>query len=233
MKKYIKDLKENEVILAPTIEIAEKLCKKFDELGLTWCNGCSYTEENYWKSYRQYTVYCPFEGKYSDIDPFASRNASFYTIDNLKDFDEDNKYDSSKHLKMFLGADPYKSFRNYIALNSSDSDRKKYVLKGKYKSHCEKLFGYVISPLYTYSYSYGKVKEAGVLESWYEEVKEPIVNGYRIATEEDVVKFGCAELKKEWFEKTKNRHIKSMVLSSGVEINKEEMEEVRKYLENV
>ena len=82
---------------------------------------------------------------------------------------------------------------------------------------------------------YQKLKKAGVLDLWFEpvyevEVKLPTIDGYEGKIEGDELRYGCASLSKEWFNNSSNRHIKSMVLSSGVVINEEQMEQIRKYL---
>lgn len=62
-------------------------------------------------------------------------------------------------------------------------------------------------------------------------IKLPIINGYQ--GEEklgDCIKYGCAYIPKAWFTESNNRHIKSLVLSSGVEINEEQMNQIRKFL---
>lgn len=65
----------------------------------------------------------------------------------------------------------------------------------------------------------------------YNHPKLPVINGYTGEDKGDTLKYGCAELSKKWFTKTANRSIKSMVLSSGVEINAEQIEKIRKYLD--
>lgn len=69
-----------------------------------------------------------------------------------------------------------------------------------------------------------------------EEIEEynrrlPIIGGYEGEDNGDTLKYGCAELSKKWFTKTSNRSIKSMTLNSGVEINAEQIEKIRKYLD--
>lgn len=92
MKKYwIKDLKENQAIHAPTKEIAEKLCNKFHELGLKWVNGASYSENLNWDVYKRETCYFPYNGYVSNIDYYIQSECEILTIDQLLDFQE-NKY---------------------------------------------------------------------------------------------------------------------------------------------
>lgn len=64
----------------------------------------------------------------------------------------------------------------------------------------------------------------------YNRPKPPVINGYIGEDNGDTLKYGCAELSKKWFTETSNRSIQSMVLSSGVEINAEQIEKIRKYL---
>lgn len=60
----------------------------------------------------------------------------------------------------------------------------------------------------------------------------PIIKGYEGVDEGDEIKYGCAKLSKSWFEKTENRHILTLELNSGVRIEYEEMEAIRKYLDS-
>lgn len=64
----------------------------------------------------------------------------------------------------------------------------------------------------------------------YNRPKLPAINEYKGKDNGDTLKYGCAELNKSWFTKSANRSIKSMVLDSGVEINSEQIEKIRKYL---
>ena len=64
------------------------------------------------------------------------------------------------------------------------------------------------------------------------EVKLPKINGYNGEDKGDYIQYGCAQLLKSWFEKSENRSISSLELSSGVRIESKQMEEIRKYLES-
>lgn len=64
------------------------------------------------------------------------------------------------------------------------------------------------------------------------EITLPKINGYEGEDEGDEIKYGCARLSKSWFEKTENRHILTLELNSGVRIESEEMEAIRKYLDS-
>lgn len=64
------------------------------------------------------------------------------------------------------------------------------------------------------------------------EITLPKINGYEGVDEGDEIKYGCARLSKSWFEKTENRHILTLELNSGVRIESEEMEAIRKYLDS-
>lgn len=87
-KKLIKDLAVNECIHAPTKEISDSLCKKFDELGLKWSDGSSYIENNYNSTYGDQTHYIPFNGTYCGLG-YAESHCNVYTISDLLDFDDD------------------------------------------------------------------------------------------------------------------------------------------------
>ena len=62
----------------------------------------------------------------------------------------------------------------------------------------------------------------------------PKINNYEgeYIPSQGIIKYGCAKLDIDWFKDTDNRHIKSLTLSSGVEINEEQMNQIRKYLDN-
>lgn len=79
-KKWIKDLGANECIHAPTKEISDKLCKKFDELGLKWSDGSSYISRG------NQTHYIPFDGTYCGSG-YAELFCNVYTINDLLDFE--------------------------------------------------------------------------------------------------------------------------------------------------
>lgn len=85
-KKWIKDLGANECIHAPTKEISDKLCKKFDELGLKWSDGSSYIEDDYFLNYGNQTHYIPFSGTFCFTD-YAVSHFKVYTINDLLDFE--------------------------------------------------------------------------------------------------------------------------------------------------
>jgi hypothetical protein len=72
------------------------------------------------------------------------------------------------------------------------------------------------------------------LEKEIEEEKKPrlpVINGKKgeITLHKDIG-YGCAKLLKGWFLESDNRHIKSLVLSSGVEINEEQMNQIREFV---
>lgn len=62
----------------------------------------------------------------------------------------------------------------------------------------------------------------------YNNPKLPIINGYDGKIEGKHVVYGCTKVSLEWFKNPFNSQIKSMVLSSGVEINEEQMNQIRK-----
>lgn len=92
MKKYwIKDLDENQVIHAPTEEIAKRLCDKFDMLGLEWFSGEPYSRCLYWDKYREETCYLPSKGQYCDLSYYAEQGYEIIIIDELMDFQAKDK----------------------------------------------------------------------------------------------------------------------------------------------
>ena len=72
------------------------------------------------------------------------------------------------------------------------------------------------------------------LEKEIEEEKKPklpVINGRKgEITLYKNIGYGCARLLKGWFLESDNRHIKSLVLSSGVEINEEQMNQIREFV---
>lgn len=94
MKKYwIKDLNENQVIHAPTEEIAKKLCNRFNELGLTWEGGDAYTHWSFSEIYTKGGGLCyrPKTGKQCNRDYYLKNRLEILTIDQLLDF-QANEY---------------------------------------------------------------------------------------------------------------------------------------------
>lgn len=89
-KKWIKDLGANECIHAPTKEISDKICKKFDELGMCWRNGESYLDNTQYNVYKENTQYYPYDGSYSDKEYILDLSSTVYTINDLLDFDGEN-----------------------------------------------------------------------------------------------------------------------------------------------
>lgn len=91
-KKYwIKDLTEKQCIHAPTREIADKLLSKFHELGLTWSTGFTYLEKDLWGINTSNTIYIPTKGCYSNALFYSVKDYEVLTIDQLYDFDNEEK----------------------------------------------------------------------------------------------------------------------------------------------
>ena len=63
-------------------------------------------------------------------------------------------------------------------------------------------------------------------------VELPKIKGYEGEDKGDYIQYGCAKLLKSWFEKSENRSISSLELSSGVRIDIEEIDAISKYLES-
>lgn len=63
--------------------------------------------------------------------------------------------------------------------------------------------------------------------------KLPVINGYEgVLTKGGDIKYGCATLKREWFEGSISRRIESLTLNSGVEIKADQMKAIRVYLKH-
>lgn len=87
------------------------------------------------------------------------------------------------------------------------------------------------------SFTYNTVVEYGLLDKCTPVFKNtkitlPKINGYDGEDKGDYLQYGCAKLLKSWFEKSENRHILSLELNSGVRIESEEMDAIRKYLDS-
>lgn len=100
------------------------------------------------------------------------------------------------------------------------------------------IFSYVNGQLLEYKASQDKsvlhfdVKDGG---KWKNLHQLPVIARYNgeYDPEKDTIKYGCAELRVSWFQKSVNRHIASMVLSSGIVINETQMQQIRKFLDQV
>lgn len=69
------------------------------------------------------------------------------------------------------------------------------------------------------------------IESFY---NLPEINGYQGKLKEDLLIYGCAEIPVEWFHDNEGtRSIKSLVLSSNVEINEFQVEQIKRYLNSI
>lgn len=91
-KKYwIKNLTKKQVIHAPTEEIANRLCKKFDMLGLKWNTKEPYPGNLEWDNYKEETCYSPSSGEYCDRGYYTREGYNILSIDQLLDFQE-NEY---------------------------------------------------------------------------------------------------------------------------------------------
>lgn len=140
-------------------------------------------------------------------------------------FNEDLKVEDKK----IIGYKLIKPEYNSVAIDITDMKNKHwegFIKDDFYKknSFCINYDGYVEN-----------LKAAGVLDIWFEPVYEeefklPKINGYEGNLKNNKLTYGCAHLSKKWFNSSNNRHIKSMVLSSGVEINENEMNQIREYL---
>lgn len=85
-KYWIKDLKYNQCIHAPTQEISDRLRNKFHELGLKNIEGKSYLDADYWHWFEGDTVYYPNDGAIAPIEYTELENDEILTIDQLHDF---------------------------------------------------------------------------------------------------------------------------------------------------
>lgn len=90
-KHWIKDLTEKQVIHAPTKMIAERLCKKFNTLGLKWSSGTPYSKRSLWGTYREEACYRPSKGEYCSLNYYIQEGYEILTIEQLLDFQEEDK----------------------------------------------------------------------------------------------------------------------------------------------
>ncbi|MDV3537876.1 hypothetical protein CMU94_01910 [Elizabethkingia anophelis] len=141
-KKYIKDLSENDVIHAPTLEIAENICKKLHELGYKWNSGADYSDCK-WNEYKEDTCYCPKTGFYADKNFFINNGCfNIYYHEIIEDFIHNKSpqphYDNSE-----------RSFRSLmelgqkLELNHYEQDILKRLVrcrkKGQFKQDLQKI----------------------------------------------------------------------------------------------
>ena len=85
-----------------------------------------------------------------------------------------------------------------------------------------------------------RLKEADVLDKWFEPVYEtapelPEIKGkdgkmYKGTLKGNVIVYGCAELNVDWFRSSATRHIKSFYTNNNVFIEAEVVKAIRKYL---
>lgn len=62
------------------------------------------------------------------------------------------------------------------------------------------------------------------------ELSLPEIRGYQGVDIGEYLKYGCANLNKDWFESSNNRFINSITLNNGVMISGQEINKIRKYL---
>lgn len=148
-KKWIKDLTSKEVIHAPTEEIANKLCKKFDELGLKWIGEKSYLNENRWRYFEKNMCYRPNTGGYCERDWYKKSGFPIYTIENLLDFADGHvHYDMRNNHYKKLKLDPFKIMEENCSreeiMGAIKLNILKYTLreKGQDKEDFEKIIAY-------------------------------------------------------------------------------------------
>lgn len=122
-KKYIKDLTENEGIHAPTPEIAEKLCKRFDELGINL--GILH-----WKTYKEDIVFFPLEAEYCGTDYAKQQGYIIYTISDLLDFEDSPEDINSLPISKVVFFELKKG--KYIASNGAEVTTE-FVLKHEHR----------------------------------------------------------------------------------------------------
>ena len=54
-------------IHCPTLELAKQVLSIFHQLGLKWCSEKRYITYSHWDSYKENTIYYPFEGEFSSL----------------------------------------------------------------------------------------------------------------------------------------------------------------------
>ena len=98
LEKKLK-ISEKTCIHCPTLELAKQVSSIFHQLDLKWCSGKDYIRYTNWDSYKENTVYYPFEGEYSSLG-FA--HLKDYKIINAKEFialhTEEKKFDLENYI---------------------------------------------------------------------------------------------------------------------------------------
>lgn len=106
---------KNLCIHCDTEEKANKLLKKFHELGKRWCTRKSYLENNHYDTYRENTVYYNVE-TYGDLRVAREREIKIIEFDELDDFKENHEKDLFDYVFNHLITLPKEKFNeNYIA----------------------------------------------------------------------------------------------------------------------
>lgn len=81
--------------------------------------------------------------------------------------------------------------------------------------------------------AYTKIRHATPEEiEEYENPKLPVINGYsgELRKQDGAIVYGCAHLDLAWFKSSFNRSIETLTLSSGVTISKEQIKQIRNYI---
>ena len=60
-------ISKNTCIHCPTFELAKQVLNIFHKLGLEWCDHSDYKENHNWDSFKENTVYSPFDGQVSPL----------------------------------------------------------------------------------------------------------------------------------------------------------------------
>lgn len=186
-----------------------------------------------------------FESRaYRDI-VFASSMEDFIGIEGtITEYCEDNNTFRVEFIS------PYKNFWYYpaeVILPQLEREVKGYLFEDeKYRKVIAKLAEVdevIISNtffdgvhFYVGSFVYDTAVKYDLLDKctpvYKDEVKLPIINGYQGVDMGDYLQYGCAKISKKWFEETENRYILTLTLNSGISINAEQMNEIRKYLDS-
>lgn len=147
----------------------------------------------------------------------------------------------------------FEQFQQFV-LKTEKTMEKKIIgwklVKPEYKEAIKKIAdaenfdfeGFEINGVSSFTHVTKKLKEAGVLDLWFEKVcapkySLPTINGYSGSYKNGIIKYGCAEFSKMFFEHLNstsshigNRTIKSIKLSSDVEITIEEIKQIVEYI---
>jgi len=180
---------------------------------------------------------------------------TIYTFNRIEGDDVDVTWNTTQHVHYYLSTclDNIKD-GSWILINKEKTMEKEiieYKLKfAEYIKAANTITGtntdYTKNGFVPDSFAYQKLKEAGVLDLWFEPVYAPkynlpCINSFEGMVENGSIVYGCAQFQGEFFKLLKsmnsmdqlsNRKIKSITLDSDVIITMKEIEQIVEFINN-